>query len=108
MDLTALISSFILIALAELGDKTQLTVMTLCTKHKPQVVLVSSFLALLGIGGISIVIGSAITHILPIFWIKIGSGAAFFIFGTHTLLDKEEHGLISCREITFAASFLLV
>lgn len=107
MDPTALLSTFAIIAIAELGDKTQLTVMTLCTKHKPRIILLGSFLALLGIGSASILIGSTITRLLPLFWIKLGSGAAFIIFGIHTLVEEGESSY-SCVETTFAASFSLV
>ncbi|MCP8316716.1 MAG: TMEM165/GDT1 family protein, partial [archaeon] len=35
MDLTPLISSFSIVALAEFGDKTQLAAITLSTRYKP-------------------------------------------------------------------------
>ncbi|KXB01511.1 hypothetical protein AKJ41_01355 [candidate division MSBL1 archaeon SCGC-AAA259O05] len=107
MDLTPFLSTFAIIAIAELGDKTQLTVVTLCSKHRPEIIFLSSFLALLGIGGVSILIGSAITQFLPMSWIKIGSGAVFIIFGIHTLIGEEEESY-SCGETTFFASFSLV
>lgn len=107
MDLTPLITTFVIISMAELGDKTQLTVLSLCTKYKPKIIFLSSFLALILIGTLSIFIGSAITRFLPMFWIKIGSGLAFIIFGIVTLLEKDE-GSFSCSEATFTASFSLV
>ena len=107
MDLMPFLSTLAIIALAEVGDKTQLTVLTLCTKHRPKIIFLSSFLALFGIGSASILIGSAITHILPMYWIKIGSGAAFIAFGILTFLEKEESSY-SCEETTFLASFSLV
>ena len=108
MDLTPILSTFAIIALAELGDKTQLTVMTLCTKRKPKTVFLASFLALLGIGAASILIGSTVTRIAPMQYIKLGSGIAFIAFGTHTLIQDGEEDTYSCREATFAASFSLI
>lgn len=107
MDLTPFLSTFAIIAMAELGDKTQLTVITLCSKHRPEIIFLSSFLALIGIGGVSILIGSTITQFLPMLWIKIGSGGAFIIFGIHSLIGGEEDSY-SCGETTFLASFSLV
>lgn len=107
MNLTPLLSTFAIIALAELGDKTQLTVITLCTKHKPKIVFLASFLALTGIGSASILIGSTITRLIPLSWIRVGAGFAFLGFGIHTLLEEEERSF-SCEETTFAATLSLV
>lgn len=107
MDPSSLLSTFAIIAMAELGDKTQLTVMTLCAKHDPKIIFLSSFLALLGIGGASIFIGSTITSFLPTYWISLGSGLAFIIFGIHNFLDEEETSF-SCNETAFLELELLV
>lgn len=107
INLTLFLSTLAIIALAELGDKTQLTVVTLCAKHRPGIIFLSSFSALLGIESASIFIGSAITHFLPMFWIKMGSGVAFIIFGLHIFIEEEESSY-SCEETTFFASFSLV
>lgn len=107
MDLTPFLSAFLVITIAELGDKTQLTVVTLCAERKPLIIFFSSFLALLGVGGVSIFIGSTLARFLPMFWVKIGSGVAFVIFGIYTFLEDTESSY-SCEEATFVASFSLV
>jgi len=109
MDLTPLLSAFGIIALAELGDKTQLTAITLCCKHKPLQVFLGTALALILVNGIGVLIGGALAALLPMFWIGIGAGIVFIVFGIYTLFSKEGKE-VKFRESKFAVltSFLMV
>lgn len=109
MDLTLLLSAFGIIALAELGDKTQLAAITLCCKHKPLQVFLGTALALILVNGIGVLIGGALAALLPIFWIGIGAGIVFIVFGVYTLFSKEDKE-VKFRESKFAilTSFLMV
>jgi putative Ca2+/H+ antiporter (TMEM165/GDT1 family) len=109
MDLTPLLSTFGIIALAELGDKTQLTAITLCCKQKPLSVFLGTVLALILVNGIGVLIGEALAALLPIYWIGIGAGIIFIMFGLYTLLTKDAKEM-KPRESRFAilTSFSMV
>lgn len=108
MNLTPLVSTFAIICLAELGDKTQLTTIALCSKHNPQIIFLTSMLAFSTIGGISIFFGSTLANLLPMLWIKLGSGTVFIATGLYTLLKNGEEKAESCGRVTFMTSFSLI
>jgi len=89
MDLTLLLSAFGIVALAELGDKTQLAAITLCSRQKPFQVFLGTILALILVNGIGVLIGGALATLLPMYWIGIGAGITFIAFGLYTLLSKD-------------------
>jgi len=115
MDLTPFLLAFGIIALAELGDKTQLTVITLCCRHKRFSVFIGATFALILVTTIGILvgmlIGEASTDLLRNnrYWIRIGAGVVFIVFGIHILLSKDEKE-IKLRESKFAVltSFSMV
>lgn len=68
--------------LGEMGDKTQLTAMTLAMEAThPALVLGGSVTGMMAIGLIGIIIGTALTKLIPSNIIKIISGLVFIIFG---------------------------
>lgn len=89
MDLTPFLTTFGIIALAEFGDKTQLAAITLCCKHKPLQVFLGTVLALILVNGVGVLIGEALAALLPMFWIGIGAGIIFVVFGLYMLLSKD-------------------
>jgi len=90
MDLVPLISTFAVVALAELGDKTQFASISLSAKGSPLSVFFGSMLGFLLVDGLSVVVGDALASVLPIRWIALCSGLVFIIFGVYTLLSKEK------------------
>lgn len=109
LDLFPLLSSFIFVAIAELGDKTQIAVICLSAKHKPKSVFVGAMLAFALIDGVSALIGGAVAPFIPQFYINLAGGIVFIAFGTYTLLSKEEK-VINIKEHskTVTTSFLLI
>jgi len=94
VDFTILFTTFGIIFLAELGDKTQLTAMALSVRFpwvKTFIGIAAAF-ALLNLG--AVVLGKILFDFLPLFWIQMASGAMFLFFGVTTLwgkgFDKEE------------------
>jgi putative Ca2+/H+ antiporter (TMEM165/GDT1 family) len=85
MNLAPLAASFVLVALAELGDKTQIAVITLSSQFKPLAVFSGAMLAFLVTTGIAVAIGDAL-KLLPLFWLRIIAAAIFLIFGFYTIL----------------------
>lgn len=92
--MTVFLSSFGIIFLAELGDKTQLTAMALATRHPWKKIFIGIALAfaLLNVG--AVLVGKLLFAFLPLFWIKLVSGGLFLFFGVSTLrsggFDEEE------------------
>jgi putative Ca2+/H+ antiporter (TMEM165/GDT1 family) len=73
-----------------MGDKTQLTVISLSCRHSAIQVFSGAILALLLVDGVSILVGASIAAIVPIKWITITSGIVFVLFGIFTLLSKKQ------------------
>ena len=77
-----LLSTFSMIALAEMGDKTQLSAITLVAKYNsPYLVFLGALLALGLVSLIGIFLGKKLCEILPLSKIKLGAGALFILFG---------------------------
>src|SRR5688572_6747956 len=81
----AFLQSLVLIALAEMGDKTQLVALAFATRFSARVVLAGVFVATLVVHLLSVAIGEALGVMLPSFWLTLAAGAAFIGFGLWTL-----------------------
>ncbi|WP_340820713.1 TMEM165/GDT1 family protein [Methanolobus sp. WCC4] len=82
---------FLLVGLAELGDKTQLAVLVLSTKtRKYSALLAGVMLAFIITDGLAILLGNLIANRIPMDYVRIGAGILFIIFGLTTLLNREE------------------
>ncbi len=90
MELTPLISTFALIALAELGDKTQLTVIALSAKYDRTKVFSGVVMAFVLVTGLGVLIGEGLLKIIPEDMIKNIAGLMFVAFGIWMLLSKED------------------
>ena len=90
MDFVPLISTFMLILVAELGDKTQLAVISLSCNYKIKHVFFGAMLAFLAVDGISAVIGGPLLALLPLNIVQIVSGVVFIIFGVLPLIPRKE------------------
>ncbi len=77
-----LISTFSMIALAEMGDKTQLSAITLSAKYdSPYLVFTGAVLALALISLLGVLLGKKLCEIVPLSKIRVGAGAMFILFG---------------------------
>ena len=89
MDWRVFITTFGVIFLAEMGDKTQLAAMTMAAQSKkPWGVFLGAALALTAVSAIGVIVGSALGAYLPLIWIKRVAAAAFIIIGILILLGK--------------------
>lgn len=74
--------SFGLLFLAELGDKTQLSVFTLVTRHKaPIPVFLGASLALVLVTFIGAFLGETVSRLLPARYLHMGSALLFVGIG---------------------------
>ena len=89
MDWRVLLTTFGVIFLAEMGDKTQLAAMTMSAQtKKPWAVFIASALALTAVSAIGVVAGSVLGDYLPLIWIKRVSAVAFIVIGVLILAGK--------------------
>ncbi len=81
--------SFILIALTEMGDKTQLTTAAMAIKYGGSwQVFLGSLSALAILNGIFVILGSRISGKIPIKLVKRVSAVVFFVFGILTFFAQ--------------------
>ncbi|WP_174537064.1 TMEM165/GDT1 family protein [Micromonospora chalcea] len=92
--LVALVVSFGVIFVAELGDKSQLMALTFATRFKTVPVLIGITIATAIVHLASVGIGYGLNAALPTGWISLIAGLAFLGFGAWTLrgdkLTEEE------------------
>ena len=89
MDFRVLLTTFGIIFLAEMGDKTQLAAMTMSAQTKrPWAVFIGSSLALAAVSALGVVVGSVIGEYVPLEWVKRVAAVAFIIIGVLMLAGK--------------------
>ncbi|MBT0663722.1 TMEM165/GDT1 family protein [Geobacter pelophilus] len=85
MESAIFFSTFGLIFLAELGDKTQLAAMALALRYPWQRIFVGIAAAFVVLNLAAVVVGKVLFLLLPIFWVTLVSGLLFLYFGYSTL-----------------------
>ncbi len=89
MILSLLLSTFITIFIAELGDKTQLATLTMSgTSNKPLAVFLGSSTALVFASLIGALAGGSISNFLPEIILKSLASITFFIIGIKLLVNS--------------------
>jgi Ca2+/H+ antiporter, TMEM165/GDT1 family len=89
MDWRVLLTTFGIIFLAEMGDKTQIAAMTMAAeKKRPWEVFIGAALALALVSALGVAVGSVLSHYLPLDWIKRVAGVAFIVIGILVLIGK--------------------
>lgn len=87
--LAAFAAAFGLIALLELGDKTQLLLISLATKHPPAPVIAGAFLGETAVTAIGVAIGVAAAATVPFLAIQVASGILFIAIGLWNLRPEK-------------------
>ena len=89
MLLSLLLSTFITIFIAELGDKTQLATLTISgTSNKPLAVFLGSSLALVFASLLGALAGGSISNFVPEIILKSIASLTFFIIGIRLLIQS--------------------
>jgi len=82
MDLKILLTTFGMIFLAELGDKTQLATLAFAADGKSRLaVFIGAAAALVLTSLIAVLLGAAVSRFVPANYVKTGAGALFIILG---------------------------
>ncbi|MBI5700024.1 TMEM165/GDT1 family protein [Candidatus Saganbacteria bacterium] len=90
MNLWPAFSSFLIIAAAELGDKTQLLTLALTARYPFWEVMVAVGSATAALMALAVVLGGAIHRFVPDFFLQLFTGCAFIFFGLWTFFGKEK------------------
>lgn len=109
MDFRLIFSTFFVIFLAELGDKTQLAAMAAAAgSNKPLSILIGSVLALVLSSVLAVTLGDIIAKYIPMQYVKIAAGILFIIFGLIYLQEsapKKEKNILAQSVLKTAQSF---
>jgi putative Ca2+/H+ antiporter (TMEM165/GDT1 family) len=82
-------TTFGLIFLAELGDKTQLTTMALAAQSKsPAAVFLGAAGALAVSSLLGVLLGGVITRVIPASYIQVASGLMFILLGLLLVMGR--------------------
>ena len=88
MDWKLIASTFGIIFLAELGDKTQLAALTLsASTRQPVAVFIGATLGLAAVSAIGVAVGAGLSEVIPMQIVRKVSAGAFVIIGVAMLLD---------------------
>ena len=91
MLLTLLFTTFFTVFLAEMGDKTQLTTITLSsTTNKPLAVFMGSSIALILATLLGALAGGSIATLIPAFLLKLLSGIVFLFIGINLMSQSKK------------------
>jgi len=97
------------VALAEIGDKTQLTLLCLAAKTKRHFsIFLGAMIAFIIVDGIAILAGGFISNLIPVSIIKTISAILFIGFGLSFLLQKlEDHTSCTLKQ-PFVSAFSMI
>ncbi len=84
-----MIKAFLLVFVAEMGDKSQIIAMTFATQYKKKDVLAGVAIAAILNHGLAIVLGRYLSKLIPLNLIQILGGFVFIIFGLLSLKEEE-------------------
>lgn len=90
MDLKLVATTFLAIFLAELGDKTQLATLALASgeDRSKWAVFLGASAALVATSAIAVLLGEAVTRVVPEAWITRAAGVLFVAIGIYTLWES--------------------
>lgn len=83
------IKSFLLIFIAEMGDKTQILAMAFATQYPVKKVLLGIFFGVLLNHGLAVAMGSLLSTMIPMNVIQMTAGFAFIVFAFWTLKPEK-------------------
>lgn len=84
------LSTFALIALAEVGDKSQLVCMTLAARHRHWPVLLGATVAFIVLNALAVLFGAAVAAWVPERLIAGAVAVLFGAFAIHILLNQDD------------------
>ena len=99
----------IAIAVAELGDKTQISILLLSSKTKNYLhIFLGAILGFAIVDGLAIIAGSWITTVIPINYLKISSAIVFLVIGILMFFSKDDDEKEIKQRTPFLTAFLII
>lgn len=112
MELDSIIIPLLAVGLAEMGDKTQLSILILSTRTKEYFrLLLGVMLAFLLTDGLAILLGSYVGNVMPVTAVKAFSGLVFIVFGILILKngpEEEEATMSLSSRSAFISGFSMI
>ena len=96
MHYSILLTVFVTVFLAELGDKTQLATMLFASdaQNNPWMIFLAASLALVASSALAVLLGSYISHYSDIIPIKLIAGIGFILIGAWIVFEHFKHATI--------------
>ncbi|MFN9630559.1 MAG: TMEM165/GDT1 family protein [Cyanobacteriota bacterium] len=89
--LSLLASTFATVFLAELGDKTQLAIVSISgTSSRPGAVFAGSALALVLASLLGSAAGGSLTRVIPTDWLQLAASVGFLVLGLRLILRSSQ------------------
>ena len=83
-----IVSTFLMIFLAELGDKTQIMTFAFASRSKSSLsVFIGASAALITTSLIAVIVGETVGKLVPVKIAKIAAGILFLVFGSLTIFE---------------------
>ncbi len=89
MNVEIILAVFGLVFLAELGDKTQIILLTLATRHRAGAVLAGAMTAFFLLDLVAVALGTVFYHLIPLRVMQLTAGGVMIIFGLLSIFKKE-------------------
>ncbi|MDZ4167253.1 MAG: TMEM165/GDT1 family protein [Coriobacteriia bacterium] len=113
--LSAALIAFVLVALAELGDKSQLLLVGFAARYRPVKVLAGAAIAVFALQLVAVLFGRAVGALVPMRFVAVAAGLLFIGFGVMTWrgsgdgsVDEEARPVARLGPVlTVAAAFFL-
>lgn len=109
--LTTTLTTFALIFLAEIGDKSQLVCVLLASRHRGFPVFLGASVAFLLLNILAVTVGAAASLAVPEWLLAILVALLFAFFGVRSLLERDDNGE-QVEELSghgvFAVAFLMI
>jgi len=100
-------ASFLLVFLAEFGDKSQLVCMTLAAKHRHWPVLLGAVAAFAILNLLAVLFGTVVASWIPGFWLALIVAGLFGFFGIQSLLMKDDEAEEENTEVRSSHSLFI-
>jgi putative Ca2+/H+ antiporter (TMEM165/GDT1 family) len=109
MNLEIILAVFGLVFLAELGDKTQIIILTLAAQRKARTVLAGAMAAFFLLNLVAVAVGTLVYHFIPLGVLQWLAGGTMILFGILSIF-KKTGGEVTGEEAgkSFLKVFLLI
>jgi putative Ca2+/H+ antiporter (TMEM165/GDT1 family) len=114
MDQSVVLTTFSLVFLAELGDKSQLLAMTLAHRYRAVPVVAGTFAAFALLNLLAVVVGQALAELIPQQLVLLVAGLLFLYFGHRawqdagSLVDQDTDPRPDCGGFVISFTMILV